>query len=295
MKSMPKTLTLALAATLAAGSAEVSAHPGWVTSPVVGGTASPYTSSYNGITVGHGCSNGQGGYLGVVAASWISPSGSTPSVTSPYSTGCDAAGKNCTGVGAQPSVQKFMNSAGTTNTTTGVTTFPSSYVGTMTSLDAEFVGISTLAGRLKLNQNKGVFTTQKLHKDSAGNPTGFWEKNGYVDPLSIAVTDVRMTAGGLQFQPTSCATQLIIRLAGADICKIDKKLTNEHHQNLWFGGPTAKLDTGHGVHENFWLTYTITRPSAETKNCPDSSKHTVVVMPTNQEIDTLSFPGWATR
>lgn len=295
MKSTLKTLTLAMAATLAAGSAEVSAHPGWQSPAVIGATVSSYTSSFNAITVGHGCSNGQGGYLGVVAASWISPSGSTPSVTTPYSTGCDAAGKNCSGVGAQPSVQKFMNSAGTTNPTTLVTTFPSSYVGTMTSLDAELVGISTLAGRMKLNQNKGVFSTQKLHVDSNGNLAGFWEKNGFVDPRSIAVTDMRMTSGGIQFKPGTCATQLILRLAGADICKIDKKLTNEHHQNLWFGGPTAKMSTGHGVHENFWLAYTFTRPAAETANCAAGDKYTVTVMPTSQEIDTLSFPGWATR
>ena len=78
-----------------------SAHPGWQVSPATGAsTASPYTSQFNAITVGHGCSNGNGGYLGVKAASWIMPTGTTPNETAPFSTGCDAAGSNCTGVEA---------------------------------------------------------------------------------------------------------------------------------------------------------------------------------------------------
>lgn len=271
------------------------AHPGWQSTALVGATASSYTSQFNAITVGHGCSDGNGGYLGVRAASWIMPTGTNPGATAPFSTGCDAAGANCTGVTGQPSVQKIMNSAGTTSTTTGVTTFPKSAVGAATALTTELVGVTTLAGRLKLNQNKGVFATQKLHLDSASNPVGFWEKNGYVDPKAIAVTDMRLTAGGLVFKPGTCATQMIVRMGGADICKIDKKLTNEHHQNLWIGGPTDKMSTGHGVHENFWLAYTIQRPASETANCAAADKYSVVVMPTNEEIDAMSFPGWATR
>ena len=271
------------------------AHPGWMSTALVGATASPYTSQFNAITVGHGCSNGSGGYLGVKAVSWIMPTGSNPGATAPFSTGCDAAGANCTGVTGQPSVQKTLNSAGTTSATTGVTTFPKSAVGTATTLENEFVDITSLAGRLKLNQNKGVFATQKLHLDSAGNPVGFWEKNGYVDPKAIAVTDMRITAGGLTFKPGTCATQLIVRMGGADICKIDARLTDEHHQNLWIGGPTDKLSKGHGVHENFWLAYTVQRPAAETANCAAADKYSIVVMPTNAEIDAMSFPGWATR
>ncbi len=270
-----------------------SAHPGWVTTAVGSATASSYTSQFNAITVGHGCSQEGGGYLGVKAASWLMPTGTTPGETAPFSTGCDAAGSNCTGVEGQASVAKFLNSQGTTNAGTGITTFPKSLKATVaTSLADEFTNVPTLAGRFKLNQNKGVFSTQRLKLDANGNPIGFYEKSGYVDPKAIAVTDMRMTTGGIVFKPGTCATQLIVRMAGADICKIDNKLTNEHNQNLWFGGPTNKLSTGHGVHENFWLAYTITRPAAETASCADAAKYSILVMPTNTEINNLAFPGW---
>jgi hypothetical protein len=271
-----------------------SAHPGWATTAVGSATASAYTSQFNAITVGHGCSQEGGGYLGVKAASWLMPTGTTPGETAPFSNGCDAAGSNCTGVEGQPSVAKFLNTQGTTNASTGITTFPKSLKATVaTSLADEFTNVPTLAGRFKLNQNKGVFSTQRLKLDANGNPIGFYEKSGYVDPKAIAVTDMRMTTGGIVFKPGTCATQLIVRMAGADICKIDNKLTNEHNQNLWFGGPTNKMTTGHGVHENFWLAYTITRPAAETASCADADKYSILVMPTNTEINNLAFPGWA--
>jgi len=293
MKSNARAFVLgASVAALFGMSQSASAHPGWQSPAIGSATASPYTSQFNAITVGHGCANGAGGYLGVKAASWIMPTGTTPGETAPYSTGCDAAGSNCTGVEGQASVAKFLNSQGTTSN--GITTFPKGLKATMaTSLEAEFTNVPTLAGRLKLNQNKGVFNTQKLKLDANGNPVGFYEKSGYVDPKAIAVTDMRMTTGGMIFKPGSCATQLIVRLAGADICRIENKLTNEHYQNLWFGGPTNKMTTGHGVHENFWLAYTITRAASETANCADADKYSIAVMPTNAEINSLAFPGWA--
>ena len=271
-----------------------SAHPGWEVLAIGAATSSAYTSQFNAITVGHGCSDGLGGYLGVKAVSWIMPAGATPAETAPFSTGCDAAGSNCTGVEGQASVAKFMNSQGTTNAVTGVTTFPKTLKATVnTSLEAEFTGVPTLAGRFKLNQSKAVFNTQKIKLDSNANPIGFYERSGYVDPKAIAVTPIRMTTGGMVFKPGTCATQLIVRMAGADICKIEPKLTNEHYQNLWFGGPTDKLDKGHGVHENFWLAYTISRPASETAQCADADKYSIILMPTNREINNLSFPGWA--
>ena len=272
-----------------------SAHPGWQVSPARGdSTASPYTSQFNAITVGHGCSNGKGGYTGVKAVAWRQPTGTTPGETAPFSTGCDAAGSNCTGVEGQASVAKFLNSQGTTNPSTNITTFPKGLKATVaTTLAAEFTNLPTLAGRFKLNQNKGVFNTQRVTTDANGNAVGFYERSGFVDPKAIAVTDIRMTTGGMVFTPGSCATQMIVRMAGADICTIDNKLTDEHNQNLWFGGPTNKMTTGHGVHENFWLAYTIMRPAAETANCAAADKYSVVVMPTNAEINSLAFPGWA--
>ncbi len=292
--------TLLLSASVAALcglSHNASAHPGFQVSPAIGaGGASKYTSQFNAITVGHGCSDGKGGYLGVKAVSWLMPTGTTAGKTAPYSTGCDAAGSKCTGVEGQAAVATFLNSQGTYSATTGITTFPKTLKATTaTSLAAEFTDLPTLAGRFKLNQNKGVFGTQKLKLDANGNPIGFYERSGYVDPKALAVTDMRMTTGGIVFKPGSCATQLIVRLAGADICHIEPQLTNEHYQNLWFGGPTAKLNKGHGVHENFWLAYTITRPAAETAACAEAAKYSIVVMPTDEEINNLSFPGWGEK
>lgn len=75
------------------------------------------------------------------------------------------------------------------------------------------------------------------------------------------------------------------------------------------GGPTPKVNNdlfyvdkvGHGIHENFWINYTLlvrdTAKNPYPTSCRDKDKgdYDLVVMPTMEEIDSgLPFPGFAT-
>jgi hypothetical protein len=115
------------------------------------------------------------------------------------------------------------------------------------------------------------------------------------------------------FSGNSCARRLVVRLAGVDICKASMKnsvsqIAAGDSVNFWMGGPTRKFNNhlfyvdkvGHGMHENFWINYTLMVRDT-TKNpypafCADKVKgdYDLVVMPTIEEIDSgLPFPGFA--
>ena len=116
------------------------------------------------------------------------------------------------------------------------------------------------------------------------------------------------------FSETSCARRLVVRLAGADICEASlkgsvKKVAAGDSVNFWMGGPTPKFNNdlfyvdqvGHGMHENFWISYTLmvrdTAKNPYPASCSDTIKgdYDLVVMPTMEEIDSgLPFPGFAT-
>ena len=116
------------------------------------------------------------------------------------------------------------------------------------------------------------------------------------------------------FSETSCARRLVVRLAGVDICEASlkgsvKKVAAGDSVNFWMGGPTPKFNNdlfyvdkvGHGMHENFWISYTLmVRDAAKNpypEFCADKVKgdYDLVVMPTIEEIDSgLPFPGFAT-
>lgn len=116
------------------------------------------------------------------------------------------------------------------------------------------------------------------------------------------------------FSQNSCARRLVVRLAGADICAASLKpsvteIAANDSVNFWMGGPTKKFDNvkfslanvAHGIHENFWISYTLlvrdTATNPYPASCTDKVKgdYDLVVMPTVREIDTvLPFPGFAT-
>jgi len=115
------------------------------------------------------------------------------------------------------------------------------------------------------------------------------------------------------FSGTSCARRLVVRLAGVDICEASlkgsvKKIAAGDSVNFWMGGPTPKFNNdlfyvdnvSHGIHENFWINYTLmvrdTARNPYPASCADTVKgdYDLVVMPTMEEIDAgLPFPGFA--
>lgn len=331
-------------------SQSASAHPGWVTGtsalaltnrgpssvtdPVTGVTtpaksatssASP-TRGYleDGIRIGHGCSSEDGSYdpktAPVNAVSWVWPTGENASDPAPMSTGCDTAGKNCTGSGTQPSVATIPNSGQKPDYgqpwPAGMATAANlaDHVCTTAACTAR---VNSLASNFTAQGNQGYF---KKFEAKKGTP-GFWAKGKKMTAEQIAafsanygvpyasavqityVADRTKPLEKMAFSPQSCARKLVIRPAGADICKIhnDKVIQGHvHDQNFWFGGPTPKFVEGHGVNENFWMGYNLLVRDTATNPYPDSCQDKVygdydlVVMTPISQIDAfLGFPGFA--
>lgn len=306
-----------------------------VTTPATGATSASSPSRgflEDGIRIGHGCSNESGQYStgsAVNAVSWIWPTGENPSDPAPMSTGCDAKGANCTGAATQPSVatipdssQKpnYNNAAWAPGTATAANLADHLCVSGLNSNGAADYTcakpVTSLADRFTAQGNMGYFKTFKPNSKTSG----FWAKGrklgdaqitafspNYGVPYASAVqisyvSNPATPAVPNVFSPTSCARKLVVRPAGADICKLDNKkvIDNPHHQNLWFGGPTDKFADGHGIHENFWMGYNLlvrdTKNNPYPASCKDpvNGDYDLVVMPSLKEIDgNLAFPGWA--
>jgi hypothetical protein len=271
----------------------------------------------------------------------VNPTGKiTDDGLAPLSTGCDAlSGADCTGAGSQPSVARIKDASkkahlpegqGTATTLSDelvgsqgtCTTDPVTHAQTcVTSPDAT-KPVTTLGGRMQFLGNVGYFKTGRDTKIGGG---GFWGDGNKFTAAQIAEMGIGSVGAPyhnaiqvrwaetpdtskvypLWFSENSCARKLVVRLAGADICHKDtslQKINDGHSANYWFGGPTKRFTEGHGVHENFWLGYTLLVRDV-TKNpypasCTDKvyGDYDLVVMPTKAEIDAgLPFPGFATK
>ena len=344
-------LKLTASATLALGLAQTAyAHPGWVvgtsnltltnrgpgavTDPATGvttpaksaTTATSPSRGYleDGIRIGHGCSNDDGAYDAktspVNAVSWIFPTGENANDPAPMSTGCDTAGKNCTGSATQPSVAIIPNASQKPDYgkpwPAGIATAANLSDHLCTTKDCT-ARVTSLANQFTGQGNQGYF---KQFNAKKGTP-GFWAKGRKLTPEEIVafsanygapyanavqisyVADRTKPTELMAFSPQSCARKLVVRPAGADICKIrnDKVIQGHpHDQNLWFGGSTPKFVEGHGVNENFWMGYNLLVRNTTTNPYPDScvdkvyGDYDLVVMTPISQIDNfLGFPGFA--
>jgi hypothetical protein len=282
----------------------------------------------DGIRISHGCSDANGTYTDVKSAqvkavSWVWPTGANGADPAPMSTGCDITGANCTSSSTQPSVATIPNSGQKPNYNGPW----AAGMGTQASLADHLCTDSTCAAKISNIGNwftpQGNFTYFKLFDTHRNGSPGFWAKNPKFTAYQTAalsatanlgipfasevqvnyVNDVIKAPTTLPvFSPASCARKLVVRPAGADICKIENKavLNDAHAQNFWFGGPTEKFADGHGVHENFWMGYTLLVRDIIKNPYPSSCKDKVygdydlVVMPSVNEINEgLPFPGWA--
>lgn len=296
------------------------------------------------IRIGHGC-NLDGSADGVndspvVANSWIWPQGNSGG-SAPMSTDCDATGANCTGAATQPAVARIPDSStkahltsgrGTATTlanelvggNTSCTTDPATHVQTCVSTPST-TPFTNVGYRMQFAGNLGYFKTNTVKYDKQGRTYGFWAKGNkfnaeqltamgigsagapYHNAIQVLWAETQETTkvAPFYFSSTSCARKLVIRPAGADLCKLSasagKYAADAHMGNFWFGGPTDKFTDGHGIHENFWMNYTLlardTTKNPYGNNCTDkvNGDYDLVVMPTREEIDAgLPFPGFAT-
>lgn len=341
--------SLALTVATLMGS-NVSAHPSflnggqWNGSSFKNNTPTAYQTTQNAsvrgviedaIRIGHGCDlDGVGGNTDpVVAVSWVWPEGKGAygwdDGMAPMSTGCDAAGANCTGGGSQPSVARIPDSTKKAHLPAGqgvATTLGSELVEGTTSGAPTGVPITSIGGRMNFSGNLGYFVTNQLK----ANGSGFYARGNKYNAAQIAAMGVSSAGApfhnGIQvlyavdrsttairklaFSSTSCARKLVVRPAGADICELSSSHTIEnsgHTVNYWFGGPTGSdpkttFTNGHGIHENFWLNYVLavrdTSVNPYPASCVDqvNGDYDLVVMTTKHEINrNLPFPGFATR
>ena len=280
----------------------------------------------DGIRIAHGCSNHDGAYDAksspVNAVSWIWPTGENASDPAPMSTGCDATGKNCTGTATQPSVATVPNASQKPDYgkpwPAGMATAANLADHVCTTKDCT-ARVTSLANQFTAQGNQGYF---KQFQAKRGTP-GFWARGKKMTPEQIAafsanygapfasavqisyVADRTKPLELMAFSPQSCARKLVVRPAGADICKISNAKIiqghdHAHDQNFWFGGPTPKFVEGHGVNENFWMGYNLLVRNTTTNPYPDSCQDKVygdydlVVMTPISQIDNfLGFPGFA--
>lgn len=308
--------------------------------------ASPRGYWEDAIRIGHGCnldgSEDDVNDSPVVANSWIWPKGING--LAPMSTGCSAAGNLCTGAGTQPSIARIPDSAvkahlpagqGTATTleaelvggNTSCTTDPVTHVQSCTSSPGT-TPYTNVGYRMQFQGNMGYFKHNfiKYEKDKSGRTYGFYAHGNKYDAEQLKAMGIGSAGAPYQnaiqvlwaetqdtskvapfyFSAASCARKLVIRPAGADLCKLHasvKKYNEDPHLgNFWFGGPTPKFKDGHGIHENFWLRYTLmtrdTKLNPYGASCKDkvNGDYDLVVMTTIEEIDEgVPFPGFANK
>lgn len=150
--------------------------------------------------------------------------------------------------------------------------------------------------------DRGLFKLHRLQKDALGNTIGFNSRNGRL-PLGFP-GQVPIQIGALFFNSDSCANEIRIKVAGADICR---KTAAVHvgDANLWIPNRTPRFPDGnvHGSSRRLRQGAPVTlRVKRDLTNNPlpaacGGTGFSVTVWPSNEDIDqNLPIPGfWPTE
>lgn len=211
------------------------------------------------------------------------------------------------GTDADAIVETYLSSA---NTPTGTLTrgTPAKLSDFFTSRDhtgavSALVSIGSVLTNMESHE---VFPKNRRKVDPLGNTVGFESWGGKLDPFSTGAFPVRL--GGISFNPASCATKLVIRVAIADVCKPGAFPPGEGKANVWINHVTTKFKnsnvdgiapvdaTGKAVPANFWPTISIKRNLTTNPlpaNCNASNTFDVFNTPSDNQIDRdLPIQGW---
>ncbi|CAB1275094.1 hypothetical protein [Candidatus Nitrosacidococcus tergens] len=219
------------------------------------------TTLYTADVINHGCESGVKSKLPVIAESMVFPNGS------------DAV----------------------------ATVLPSSEVGAFTATTpGQPIDITSVitGGALTIvptgMQDKNLFDIHEVQTDANGNVRGFHYSNSDTTPqgqdgelqLDLVGT-IPFRLAGVSFQPTSCATQLNIRIGIVDWCT---HKTGNRRNNIWIGNTTPTFNQTDRIATGtlgFWPTLIITR---DLKNNPLPSScgdgQVVAIQPSDDAIDT---------
>lgn len=148
------------------------------------------------------------------------------------------------------------------------------------------LSIESFANIAQLIQNRNVFSKQAEKKNAAGQVIGFANTEGSLDPSLHGLVPFR--TAGVTFKSNSCAKQLLIKVAIADIC------TPNGAANLWIPSVTTKYSNPNIDGIGSPATLTINRDL--TKNPLPSScgaGYTITLTPSPADIDAnLGIPGY---
>lgn len=146
----------------------------------------------------------------------------------------------------------------------------------------------SLAGMLAGIQDRDIFEKQGIKRDANGNAIGIWGARGRLRTSMTGRVPIEITAP--TFNPSSCASRLLIEVAVADVCRRRSSQIEAGRVNLWIpdnGSAIAEagLDAGvEGVGEPAVLA--VLR-NLETNPLPAScgAGYVVRVTPSPEQID----------
>ncbi|WP_428001539.1 hypothetical protein [Acidovorax sp.] len=154
------------------------------------------------------------------------------------------------------------------------------------SISENPLSIESFANIAQLIQNRNVFTKQAEKKNATGQVIGFEGTEGSLDPSLHGLIPFR--TAGVTFKPNSCAKQLLVKVAIADIC------VKNGAANLWIPSLTPKYTNPNVDGIGSPATLTINRDL--TKNPLPSScgeGYTITLTPSPADVDAnLPIPGY---
>lgn len=182
------------------------------------------------------------------------------------------------------------------------------HASSITAITDIITSATGLAGIPQLIQNKDIFAAQSEKTDANGNVIGFNSYTGNLNPSLHGLVPFRL--GGISFISTtspkkdaagatvsttdSCVTELVVKVAVADICKLAFPAggPKEGQANLWMPNTTTKFANavdGTSATPLAGSPATLTIKRDTTKNpldagCNGTGK-TVTVWPSNEDID----------
>lgn len=134
-----------------------------------------------------------------------------------------------------------------------------------------------------LIQNNDVFTRLRERKDASGRERGFKWTHGSLQTDLMGLLPFRITAPVIQ--PTSCAKNLLMRVAVANFCS--KSQTALSRADIWIGRLTRLFDDPAVVSVGFWPTISVNRKSTNALDPSCGAGFEVAVEPTDADIDRL--------
>lgn len=228
-----------LAAAFATQGQSVFAHTG-IRDSVVSGAR-----SYNALTIGHGCSAGEGqAQKAVIATSAVFPNGGAAVATN-LASGEEISDLTGLIVDALP----------------GDTSLP---------------GLSP-----SLIQEKSIFSVMWEAVDANGNVRGFHWKNGRLKPELLGLPPFRVQAPVID--ESSCVKSVKVRVAVANWCSTSQDANVNDRADIWMGNTTRRFNDADIVSVGYWPTLTVSRMTALPTSC--GAGFDLAIEPSAADID----------